>query len=114
MPVSERLAQRRNVRPQAGFLDDGLGPYAGVELFPADHFARSFHQCRQQVECTAAQAHRHAVIQQQSLRPQQLERAEGQRMLGRMSFRRRFEHVHPGVPDSLVLREQRPPLAAGD
>ncbi len=79
--VSERLSQCRDVRPQAGLFDDRPGPHAGLELLAADDFAGTFDEGRQQIERTAAQAHRLVAFEQLLAHPKESKRAECERLL---------------------------------
>jgi hypothetical protein len=86
------------VDPQAGFLDDRHRPHARFQLFAADDIAGTLRQRDQQIERAAAEPHRHAVFQQQPFGPQQLEGAEGQRMLDGYRAAVVFSEVSTGVP----------------
>ena len=75
---TQRLAQRRDVHPQARFLDNRRWPYVGNQLIPADHLAGTFDERDQELQRPAAKPHRLVVFQQQLLTWDQPERAERQ------------------------------------
>src|SRR5215831_11973026 len=74
--IAQRLTERCNMNPQSTFIDDGIGPGVGDQLFLGDRFAGVLDQCDQNVERTTTKAQRLTVVEQHSLRRDQPERSE--------------------------------------
>src|SRR5262249_52652047 len=68
---------------QIPLFDDGIGPHAGDQIFPADGFVGALGQRDQDIQCTASDADRLAILQKQLLRWKQPKWPERNPMVGR-------------------------------
>ena len=80
--VSERTADRRDVRAQIGPVDEGLRPSRSHQFIFADDVPCAIDQRQKQIECAAAEIDRGARRDQLALFPQQLECVKRQLLIG--------------------------------
>jgi len=76
--IAERFAQRRNMDPEGGLFDDRVGPSPRDQLFFGDRLAGALEERSQNIERTAADAHRFPLLGQHAPGGDQPERSEGE------------------------------------
>jgi hypothetical protein len=71
LPIAKRATKRRDVDPNVGFFDNGVGPYQPGKLSLVDDLTRAFDQDLQNSQSAASQGQRTIVFEQQPSRGHQ-------------------------------------------
>ena len=75
--MAKRFPQCRNVDPESGLFDDGVGPTPRDQLFFRDCLAGALGQRCQNIKRATTDAHRFPVLGQRALSGAQPKRSEG-------------------------------------
>ena len=80
LAVAQDAAQGADLDLQIQFLDEGLRPGSGNQLFLPDHVARALDQSGEDVKSATAEKHRLVALKQKPLRSNEPERAKRDRI----------------------------------
>jgi hypothetical protein len=76
--VPQGATQGRNVDPEVGLFDHGVGPYRRNQVAFVDYVSGAVDQCQQNIECPTAQANLAVALRQDPLGSQNTERSKSQ------------------------------------